>query len=220
MKKKITIVGFGNSITEAKTRMPDENKRWLKILERKLSEFCADADFTVINSGIGGNSAREAMARFDRDVLAHSPDYVLLEFGGNNNDPARPERRVPPEEFRGLLKRFREGLPAKTKVVVITFPPVFRDLHSYWKNPLHMEYLQSSLEKMGVEAYIKITKEFAEKSGYPLYDFHRELLELGKINGREKYTQDDGVHLTEDGNMVLAEGVFEKLKNMIKQKGI
>ncbi len=163
LKRKITIVGFGNSITEAKTQMPDENKRWLKILDRKLSYFYPNYSFTVINSGIGGNSAREAMARFDKDVLMYNPNYVLLELGGNNNDPGRPERRVLPNEFMDHLSHFKDSLPEKTKVIVITFPPVFYDLHTYWQNPLYKEYLYETEEELGIEKYVNITRRFAKK---------------------------------------------------------
>ncbi len=73
---QITIVGFGNSITAASTRMPDESKRWLNVLQRSLSEMFPDKKFNVVNAGVGGNSAREAMQRLDRDVLAHNPDFI------------------------------------------------------------------------------------------------------------------------------------------------
>ena len=76
--KDITIVGFGNSITQAITGMPDKNKRWLNILKEKLSVNFKGHTFTVINSGMGGNSAREAMARFEKDVVAKDPDVVIL----------------------------------------------------------------------------------------------------------------------------------------------
>ena len=218
MKTPITIVGFGDSITQASTRTP-EDKRWLKLLEKKLAAEFPDHQFNVINSGIGGNSAREAMARFARDVLSYDPNYVLLEFGGNNNDPANPERRVSPEEFKNLLEQFQRSLPTKTEVIVITFPPVFREAHTFWKNPLYREYLQKSAEMgMAIEDYVNITKEFGKKNGFPVYDLNAELLALGKRDGWQAYTLDDGVHLTEKGNQILAYGVFGVLNDRIKAK--
>ena len=106
----ITIVGFGDSITQATIQMPDENKRWLNVLQAKLAATFPGKRFNVVNSGIGGNSTREAMARFESAVRAHEPDWVVLEMGGNNEDLAHPERIVGVEEFRTLLDKYQEGL--------------------------------------------------------------------------------------------------------------
>jgi hypothetical protein len=75
--EKITVVGFGDSITEAATQMPDEYKRWLRILDQKLTEALPACRFSVINSGRGGNSAREAMERLDRKACSISTSVRL-----------------------------------------------------------------------------------------------------------------------------------------------
>ena len=49
MKKTITIVGFGDSITEDKY-MPLPENRWLNILERNLRMQFTDIHFSVINN--------------------------------------------------------------------------------------------------------------------------------------------------------------------------
>jgi len=219
ISKSITIVGFGDSITEATTQMPDPADRWLKLLQRRLSSAFPETDFTVINAGIGGNSAREAMARLDKDVLSHHPDWILLEFGGNNNDPSNLERVVKPPEFIALLERFKNSLPSTTRVIVITFPPVNREQHIYWRSPLYRPYLEQTLVEMGIERYIEITRCFAAEHHYPLFDLHRELTELGRVNGTGKYTLEDGVHLTKDGNVVLGEGVFLLLQAQLTASG-
>jgi len=214
----VTIVGFGDSITEAVIGMPDENKRWLSILREKLSENFKKYAFRVINSGIGGNSAREAMARFEKDVAAKEPDFVILEFGGNNEDLANPDRIVPLEEFKTLLDKYKQGLPAKTKTIIVTFPPVLDDLHAYGKNPAFKAHYQNTggIDK-SVEPYRETTREFAKINGFPVYDLHKELLSSGQLNGKMTYTMADGVHLTQEGNTILTEGVFKVLKDMLKQ---
>lgn len=218
--RNIKIVGFGNSITEAVIGVPDENKRWLNILRKKLSDTFSSYIFTTVNSGIGGNSAREAMARFAKDVLSHEPDFVILEFGGNNEDLAHPERIVGKDEFRTLLEKYKNELPQGTRTIAVTFPPVLDDLHSYGKMPQFADHYQKAggIDKT-VEPYREITRKFASENSFPLYDFHDELKSLGELNGRELYTLNDGVHLTEEGNKVLADGVFRILgKILTKEK--
>lgn len=212
MKKAVTIVGFGDSITEATTQMPDKNKRWLNVLKSKLESAFPGSVFNVINSGVGGNSAREAMARFKRDVLVHDPDWVLLEFGGNNDDPNNPARRVTTDEFKKCLKEFRHGLPSKTRVVIITFPPVLDRQHVYFG----CEWLkQFGGCDASVERFRELTRGFAGENGFPLVDLSEEIRKRMKFEDKNRYILPDGVHLTEAGDLLLAEMVFKVLQQKV-----
>lgn len=214
--KNIRIVGFGDSITEAVIGMPDESRRWLNILKSKLMQEFPSFSFEVVNSGVGGDSARDTMARFEKDVLLKDPDFVILEFGGNNEDILHPERIVGIEEFRMHLDDYKRRLPSHVKTVVVTFPPVLDDLHAYGKYPeFEAHYRNAGGIDRTVDPYREMTRVFAAENGYPLFDLYRKLLELGRHDGRLVYTLPDGVHLTEAGNEVLACGLFEILKNMI-----
>jgi len=216
--ENITIVGFGNSITAATVSLPDETKRWLNILQRKLAETFKDREFNVVNSGVGGNSTREAMARFEKDVLAHNPDYVILEFGGNNNDE-KPERRVSFDEFTELLGQYKSGLPPKTRTIPVTFPPVYTSRSQAEKFPSYESYLALfNTHENRRQRFRELLKKFALDNGWPVYDLHADLGRLSQDGGWEKYTLPDCVHLTEAGNSVLAEGVFRVLKEMLRQR--
>lgn len=81
--KQIKIVAFGDSITEAVIGLGPEQK-WTVLLEKKLNRHSRDIYWTVVNSGVGGNTSREGLARIEKDVFAHKPDIVLVEFGGND----------------------------------------------------------------------------------------------------------------------------------------
>ena len=217
-KRKITIVGLGASITEAK-EMADENKKWLNIVGEKLRKSFPEYEFNMVNSGKGGNSAREAMARFENGVLSKNPDYVILDLCANNFDPVKVERRVNMEEFKSILEQYKKSLPSKTKTVCFTIPPMYEDIHPYGKNPAFKEFFQErgGFENAGTP-YKDTFREFAKENGFPLYDFYYELLALGKKNGRERYIYKDGIHMNEEGNMVLAEGIFKILQQIIMQK--
>lgn len=65
------IVAFGDSITESVIGIrPEEN--WLRLLQAKLGDRAV-----AFNAGVGGNSAREAMARFILPTEAGSAVYRL-----------------------------------------------------------------------------------------------------------------------------------------------
>ena len=217
IKRKITIVALGASITEAR-EMTDENKKWLNILGEKLRGKFPEYEFNLINSGKGGNSTREAMARFKNDVLSKNPDYVILDLCANNFDPVRPERRVSLEEFKAILEQYKTSLPSKTKTVCFTIPPMYEDIHPYGKKPAFKEFFKErgGFENAGTP-YKDTFRKFAQENGFPLYDFYKELLALGKKNGRERYIFKDGIHMNEEGNMVLADGIFKIWEQIIMQ---
>ena len=124
MKPPFTIVGFGDSITLC-SRQP-EGRKWLQLLDTQLCAAFPGALFNVVNSGVGGNSARQAMARFGRDVAAYRPDVVLLQFGGNNSKRLDPEQMVGLDEFRAHLAQFGRGM---AELAVAAVCAQLRDRH-------------------------------------------------------------------------------------------
>lgn len=194
----IRIVAFGDSITEGVIGIrPEEN--WLRILQNRLGD-----GYRTFNAGVGGNSAREAMARFEKDVLAHDPDIVLIEFGGNNNDPRNEARHVGDEEFRRHLLTFRDGLSKHCKVVAITFPPLKDEWHcKYQGNPAN--YAGDA----ALESQRQIVRDFARENGWTLVDLYRILKDR-----HERFVLKDGVHLNSEGHRVFAEAVEKALIDM------
>ena len=209
---RYTIVGFGDSITEAVIQMPNENKRWLNILKHKLEDAFSEDEFSVINAGVGGNSDREKIARLEKDVLIHDPDFVLLEFGGNNSDPNNPARLVSLTEAGQCLEKVKKSVDAKTQIIVITFPPLIEEQHAYYGHALFQTNggLEASIEK-----FRELSRDFAKANNLSLIDFGYELKAKMKIDGGNVYILPDGVHLTEKGNQELAKSVFLKLKDKI-----
>lgn len=192
------IVAFGDSITQGTIGVTAE-QNWLRILERKLGE-----SYKLINAGMGGNSAREAMTRYERDVLTHNPNLIFLEFGGNNNDPHDLKRHVKDSEFKLLLLQFQTGLPEKCRVVMIVFPPIIDEWHA-WAPCFPAHQVDSTLEPQR-----EIVRDFAIKNGWPLLDLHNIMYAR-----RYELILPDGVHLTPAGQIVFAEEMY----NLMKQQG-
>ena len=196
-KRKVTLVAFGDSITEGRTGVTPEDN-WLLKLGSKLGK-----EYKLYNAGVGGNSAREAMRRYEKDVLACNPDIVLVEFGGNNHDPApvRKSRRVTDKEFRSLLEKFKAGLPANCKVVMITFPPIIDEQHVYFKR------VPGGKVDAELQSQRQIVRDFARKNGYPLLDLYKKIYPR-----RYELILRDGVHLSPAGHTFFAEEVEKTLK--------
>jgi lysophospholipase L1-like esterase len=90
------VVAFGDSITDGARSTVDANHRWPDILAGRLQTRHAGAKIGVLDAGIGGNRILHdgtanvrfgvnALARFDRDVLAQSGvKYVIVLEGIND----------------------------------------------------------------------------------------------------------------------------------------
>jgi lysophospholipase L1-like esterase len=93
------IVTFGDSITDGARSTPNTNNRWPDHLSKRLLERGGNAKLAVLNAGIGGNRLLSdsianfginALARFDRDVLAQpGAEYVIVLEGINDIGNAR-----------------------------------------------------------------------------------------------------------------------------------
>ena len=216
MKKTLTVVAFGDSITEATTGIPNENKRWLNILDKELKNVFPGFSFKLVNSGVGGNSDREKMLRFEKDVLAYDPDVLLLEFGGNNTGFRNPGRLISPEETMKYLEQIKNKISAKTKIIVITFPYVIENLHACYvcgeDTDAYFKYFGEFGGTDGaIELYREKCRKFAAKYDLPVVNFNVIMREDANP---DRFTLQDGVHLTEEGNQLLAELVLDAMKDL------
>lgn len=82
--KPVALVTFGDSITDGARSTPDANHRWPNILAARMQADKKYAHIGVLNEGISGNrvlhdvAGPNALARFDRDVLAQSGAKYLI----------------------------------------------------------------------------------------------------------------------------------------------
>jgi len=80
--RSLKIVALGSSSTEGVGATSRANS-YPSRLEAELREQFPDMQIEVINRGVGGEDAREMLARLDRQVLAERPDLVLWQVGTN-----------------------------------------------------------------------------------------------------------------------------------------
>lgn len=105
-----TIVTFGDSITDGSGSTTNGDNRWPDILAARLQASSANRSLAVVNMGIGGNHlltdglGPNALARFDRDVLARPGARVLVVLEAINDLGAlsRQDVRTPDQHARLL----------------------------------------------------------------------------------------------------------------------
>lgn len=89
--KAASIVALGDSITDGHGATTNGNDRWTDVLAARLRGSRRTRDIGVSNQGIGGNHlltdglGPNALARFDRDVLAQAGVHWLIVFEAVND---------------------------------------------------------------------------------------------------------------------------------------
>ena len=207
----ITIVAFGDSITHAGHQALAD--RWPEILGHALRERFPECGLTVINAGVGGNTSREGLRRMEKDVLAHAPHFVLAEFG--NDATTDSERHVSFEEFTANLDRIKTAVEAKGqgRLILLTFPPIVDQWHAKYQDEF---YKRNGGQDVYQGNYRQLTRQFASAHGVPLAEIDLALRKEMSAHGPERYILKDGVHLTAQGNRVVAGVVLEVLSAEIR----
>ena len=77
------IVFAGDSVTDMGSTNPvgeglfdNVGRSYVRVVENMLVSWYPELNIRVTNSGISGNTSRELLERFDRDVVSLNPDWV------------------------------------------------------------------------------------------------------------------------------------------------
>jgi lysophospholipase L1-like esterase len=108
----VAVVALGDSITDGHGATTNGNDRWTDALAQRLQASAATNTISVLNQGIGGNHVLtdglgpNALARFDRDVLAQTDvRYVIVLEGVNDLGGLTRLNEVSPAEHAALVSR-------------------------------------------------------------------------------------------------------------------
>jgi lysophospholipase L1-like esterase len=84
--RTVNIVCHGHSVPAgyAKTPLVDTFNAYPHLLHRRLKERFPHAVINVIVSAIGGERSDRGARRFERDVLGHCPDVVIIDYALND----------------------------------------------------------------------------------------------------------------------------------------
>lgn len=106
------VVALGDSTTDGHGATTNGNDRWTDVLAARLQGSPATRDIGVSNQGIGGNHlltdglGPNALARFDRDVLAPAAvQWVIVYEGVNDLGGLSREGEVPAVQHAALVQR-------------------------------------------------------------------------------------------------------------------
>jgi len=104
---RLTILAIGSSSIEGVGASRSE-LGFVPLLQSDLQRRLPGVAVTVINRGIGGETAFEAANRMEAEIVAHQPDLVIWQIGTNDVLRARPWNDIASDLQRGeaILNRW------------------------------------------------------------------------------------------------------------------
>jgi len=223
----LTIVCFGDSVTLGVPHVPKADA-FPAVLERRLNaRLGSGRRCRVLNAGVGGENCAEGLVRIERDVLAHAPQIVVVEFG-LNDVRYEPDKGLPVPQFAANLRTIAEQVRAVGSAVVFTTPnPVINSLHPYSLGVSYYDRWGGC--NQALEEYAEAVRDVCSQAHAPCCDVHaafvakaiaaefrgevadyRDLVALTPYISRE-----DGVHPTARGHYLIAQELYRVLRDLL-----
>ncbi len=193
----ITIVAFGDSVTHGAVGIDEINYEtvyWNR-LRQKINEVRNYMPVNVINSGIGGITAKASLDRMERDVFAHHPDLVIVCFGLNDVNGSI-------EDYLSSLETiFAECNNKEIETVFLT------------PNMLNTYVADDTAEDL--KGYAKITAEIQNSGKMDKFmESAVKLAESMQIKVCDCYSEWKNLSKTEDVTLLLANRINHPVKEM------
>lgn len=195
----ISIVCFGDSLTAGyQSPTPDvpiiRETPYGSFLQARLGPQA-----TVRTAGVCGEVTGDMMLRFGRDVLAFSPDYVVI-LGGTND---LGWHVAPAEIVSHLVRMYEQAIGAGIQPVVMTIPSIRMEV-----DPAALPWLN---ELVMLRQYVnRLITGYCANKGIACVDLFTATAEANTLLLAGAYSN-DGLHLTTEGYRKIADLLYEQV---------
>lgn len=183
--KKKTIVFFGNSLTAGYGLSPSQ--AFPALIQHKIDSL--GLPYKVINAGVSGETSSGGNGRIDW-ILKQPVDVFILELGANDG-----LRGIPVSQTRKSLQSIVDKVKAKN--------PQAKLVLAGMQIPPNMGTTYTT-------AFKTIYPELATKNEMTLIPFILE-----GVGGETKLNQEDGIHPTAEGHMIVAQNIWQLLQPLL-----
>ncbi len=196
------IVFAGDSVTDMGSVQPvgeglfdNLGRSYVRIVENYLVTGYPELNIRITNSGISGNTSRDLLERFDRDVVSLKPDWVSICIGINDvwrqfDTPAMLDCQVQPDEYEKNVEEMILRVKDKVKGIFILSP--------YYMEPNREDKMRARMDEYGA-----ICRRLAEKHGCRFVDFQKMYEDFCKIRHSSCIAW-DRVHPNQMGATLMA----------------
>ncbi len=194
-----TLVCLGDSLTQNAVG-------YAGMLAAVIAATYPERNIRVVNAGIGGNKIHDLLARVDRDVLAHKPDWVTVSIGVNDvwHGLGGTGNGVALDDYRAGVAELLDRITGAGARVVLLPPTVIGEDPQSEGNVLLTSY-RAAIREIGTERGLLIAPTDT--------DMDAALAAKVATYGEPGQTlTTDGVHLRGPGDAVLAVAVLKTLR--------
>ncbi len=199
--KKTKVVFFGDSITEAGV-----NPHGFITIDDSLLNPAGAKDYELIGAGVSGNKVYDLYLRMEDDVIAKSPDIVVIWVGvndvwhkkssGTGTDADKFEKF-----YLALIRKFKA---AHIRVIVCT-PAAIGEKNDY-----------TNEQEGDLNKYSNIIRKISADQQLTLVDLRSAFEAYNKTHNPKNLDRGiltaDGVHLNDTGNLFVARLMAEGIK--------
>ena len=197
-----SILFTGDSITDAGRKRPVGQGLWegvgngyVRTFDTLLNVLYPEYIFRILNTGCSGNTSKDLLARFDTDVIALKPDWVVLMIGANDvwrifDEPGLPENQVHLSDYeKNLTEMVIRMKAAGIRPILLT--------------PYFMEPNRGDPMRRLMDEYGQAVRRVAEAHGVHFIDVQPVFDEYLRYR-HSSYISWDRVHPSHIGSMLLA----------------
>lgn len=196
------IVFAGDSVTDMSSAQPvgeglfdNVGRGYVRVLESMFASYYPEVFLRVTNSGTSGNTSKNLLARFDRDVVALNPDWVSICIGINDvwrqfDSPAILSEHVLPDEYEKNVEEMILKIKDKVKGIFILSPYI-------------IESNTEDMMRKRMDEYVAISKKLAEKYNCIFVDFQKMYADYCKVR-HSSYIAWDRIHPNQVGATLMA----------------
>ena len=196
------IIFAGDSVTDMGSNQPlgeglsdKVGRGYVRVVENMLAVWYPELNLRITNAGTSGNTSRDLLARFERDVTSQNPDWVSICIGINDvwrqfDVPAILDAAVLPDEYERNVESMILAVKEKVKGIFILSP--------YYIEPLSEDPMRRRMDEYG-----EICRRLAEKHGCEFVDFQRMFSDYCKYQHSSRLAW-DRVHPNQMGATLMA----------------
>ncbi len=196
------IVFAGDSVTDMGSAVPvgeglgdNVGRGYVRVLESMFAAYYPEIFLRITNSGVSGNTSKDLLARFDRDVVELNPDWVSICIGINDvwrqfDSPAISDSHVLPDEYEKNVEEMILKIKNKVKGIFMLSPYI-------------MEPNTEDMMRKRMDEYVEISRKLAEKHNCIFVDFQKMYEDYCKIR-HSSYIAWDRIHPNQVGATLMA----------------
>jgi len=200
------IIFAGDSVTDDGRARPigqglhnSLGNGYVRLIDAYFNTDYPERRIHTVNMGISGNTSRDLLNRWETDVNALNPDWVVVCIGFNDvwrqfDAPTIPEYAVSPEEYRANLAKLADATTAKM----------------IWMTPYYLEANKDDAMRSRMDEYGAIMKEEAAKRGIPCIDLQEKFAHILRYR-YPAYITWDRVHPGITGSVIIARAFLKEI---------